>query len=340
MTKAVFHLTKSSFLSMNTPLVSVIALSYNHAPFIEMALQSLWKQSFQYWEVIVVDDASSDNSPEIIRQFLSQNPCQKVKACIFHEKNQGNCVSFNQALALAEGKYVVDFALDDVMLPRRLEQQVNFFEKQSTQVGLIFSNAQIIDEKGKLLKHHYPVDTQGKAKVKVPKENFFRAVLEKYFICPPTMMFRKSMLEDLGGYDESLAYEDFDIWVRASQNYDFAYLDEVTTLYRKHQNSLSQRFYQKRQNILLKSTLKVLEKAYTYCKTEADFRALARNAHYHLRQCYFSENFELVEQYANFLKNKNLLGYKNCFTTTILYLAEKKVNLSWLYQMYYRFRYA
>jgi hypothetical protein len=112
------------------------------------------------------------------------------------------------------------------------------------------------------------------------------------------------MLEDLGGYDESLAYEDFDIWVRASQNYDFAYLDEVTTLYRKHQNSLSQRFYQKRQNILLKSTLKVLEKAYTYCKTEADFRALARNAHYHLRQCYFSENFELVEQYANFFEKQ------------------------------------
>lgn len=325
---------------MNTPLVSVIALSYNHAPFIETALKSLWKQSFQHWEVIVVDDASSDDSPEIIQHFLKQNPCQKVKACILHEKNQGNCVSFNEALMLAEGKYIVDFALDDVMLASRLERQVNFFEKQPTKVGLIFSNAQIIDEKGRFLKYHYPIDKHGRAKVKVPKENFFRAVLEKYFICPPTMMFRKSMLEDLGGYDESLAYEDFDIWVRASQNYDFAYLDEPTTLYRKHRNSLSQKFYQKRQNALLQSTLKVLEKAYLYCKTEADFLALARNTHYHLRQCYFSENFELVGQYANFLKSKNLLGHKNCFTAVVLYLTEKKINFSWLYQLYYHFRYA
>jgi glycosyltransferase involved in cell wall biosynthesis len=325
---------------MNTPLVSVIALSYNHAPFIEIALQSLWKQSFQDWELIIVDDASSDNSPKIIRHFLKQNPCQKVKACILHKKNQGNCASFNEALSLADGKYIVDFALDDVMLANRLERQVDFFEKLSTKVGLIFSNAQIINEKGEFLKYHYPIDRQGRAKVKVPQENFFRAVLEKYFICPPTMMFRKSMLEELGGYDESLAYEDFDMWIRASQNYDFAYLDEVTTLYRKHQNSLSQRFYQKKQNVLLQSTLKVLEKAYVYCKTEADFQALARNARYHLRQCYFSENFELLEQYANFLKNKNLLRYKNCFTIIIQYLAEKKINLSWLYQMYYRFRYA
>ncbi|MDW8295605.1 MAG: glycosyltransferase [Raineya sp.] len=321
------------------PLVSVIALSYNHAPFIEEAFQSLWKQSFQNWEVIIVDDASTDNSPEIIRQFLHQNPCQKVKTCIFHKENQGNCKSFNEALALCEGKYVIDFALDDVMHPQRLEKQVLFFEKQPEKVGLIFSNAQIIDEKSRFLKYHYPIDRYGKAKVKVPQENFFRAVLERYFICPPTMMFRKSMLQELGGYNENLAYEDFDLWIRASQEYDFAYLDEITTLYRKHKSSLSQKFYQKKQNILLLSTLQVLQKAYHFCKDEQDFKALARNIQYHLRQSYFSENFEISEKYAQLLEKENLKRYKNCLTKTVLWLAKNKLSLSKLYQMYYRIRY-
>lgn len=320
------------------PLVSIVAISYNHSLFLQQALSSLWQQSFRNWEVIIIDDASTDSSAFLIRDFIEQNPCQNVKKCIFHSQNKGICKSFNEALKLCEGKYVIDFSLDDVMLPCRIEQQVEFFESLPEQVGLIFSNAQIIDSKGKFLHYHYPVNKYGKAQTPPPQSNFFREVLRRYFICPPTIMYRKKMLEELGGYNEELAYEDFDLWIRASQKYEFAYLDKVTTLYRKHTNSLSFKFYQKKQNELLSSTLKILQNAYSFCCSQEDYQALAQSVQYHLRQCYLAQDLKLWQQYDNFLRNSLLSNYQNLLTKLVRLLAQNSIDLSFFYDFYRRYK--
>ncbi|GAB4125643.1 MAG: hypothetical protein OHK0045_10070 [Raineya sp.] len=323
---------------MSEILVSIVGISYNHAPFIEEALHSICQQNYPCIELIVVDDASTDSSRAIIEDFFQKNHVPFPKKLIFHQENMGNCKSFNEALALCKGEYIIDFALDDVMLSERVGKQVAFFEQCSPQTGIIFSNAEIIAENGDFIRHHYAVDKNGAVLASPPQGKVFRAILEKYFICPPTMMMRKTMLEELNGYDESLAYEDFDLWVRASQKYEFAYQDIISTRYRQSPKSLSQQFYQKGKNTLLASTLSVLEKAYTYCKEDLDFKALAKNAEYHQRQCFFTENFELLEKYKIFLQKTELKAYRSLVSILLSLAGKLRFRVSFLYVWYLRLK--
>lgn len=327
-------LQHSKTSAMSDILVSVVGISYNQAPFIEAALRSIVEQDYPYIELILVDDASTDNSPKVIEDFFQKHTVSFPVKFIFHQENRGNCASFNEALAICKGKYIVDFALDDVMLPERISRQVAFFEQCSTETGIIFSNAEIISETGSLLQYHYPIDAQKKALSPPPQGKVFRNILAGYFICPPTMMMRKSMLIELGGYDTSLAYEDFDLWVRASQSYEFAYQDFVSTRYRRSSLSLSKKFYQKQNNPLLSSTLIVLEKAYQYCQEELDFKILVKNAEYHHRQCFYTENFELMKKYNNFLQKANLKPYRSFLSKLIAFLGNLHLRVSWLYGWY------
>lgn len=315
-------------------LVSVVGISYNQAPFIEEALHSITEQDHPHIELILIDDASTDHSPKAIEDFFQKQTVSFPVKFIFHSENRGNCASFNEALALCKGKYVIDFALDDVMLPERISRQVNFFEQCSSKTGIIFSNAEIISEKGSLLKYHYPINSQKKALSPPPQGKVFRNILEGYFICPPTMMMRRSMLLELGGYDGNLAYEDFDLWIRASQNYEFAYQDFISTRYRKSLQSLSKRFRQKRQNPLLASTLIVLEKAYQYCQEDLDFKVLAKNTEYHQRQCFYTENFELMKKYSNFLQKADLKPHQSFLSKIISFLGNLRIRVSFLYSLY------
>jgi glycosyltransferase involved in cell wall biosynthesis len=319
-------------------LVSVVAISYNHASFIEEALNSLIKQDYPHIELIIIDDASTDASQEVIKNFFAENKTNLPVTLIFHQKNRGNCASFNEGLALCKGKYIIDFALDDVMLAERISKQVAFFEQCSPQTGIIFSNAEIISENGHLLKYHYPIDRQKKALSLPPQGKVFRNILERYFICPPTMMMRKSMLLELGGYDENLAYEDFDLWVRASQNYEFAYQDCISTRYRQSASSLSNKFYQKRQNDLLASTLNVLEKAYQYCKEDLDFKVLVKNAEFHQRLCFYTENFELMKKYDKFLDKMNLRAYRSSLSRIINFFGNLRLRVWFLYDFYLKLK--
>jgi glycosyltransferase involved in cell wall biosynthesis len=323
---------------MPPPFVSIIAISYNHAPFIQEALFSILQQDYPNIELIVVDDASIDKSQEAIKHFFESHQVNFPTYFIFHQENQGNCKSFNEALALCKGRYIIDFALDDVMLPERIGRQVVFFEQCSPQTGIIFSNAEIIAENGDFIKYHYALDSNGTTRSLPPQGKVFRELLAKHFICPPTMMMRKTMLSELGGYDESLAYEDFDLWIRASQNYEFAYQDFVSTRYRQSQQSLSQKFYQKKQNPLLHSTLIVLEKAFGYCKESLDFKVLVKNIEYHQRQCFYSENFELLEKYSTFLQKSELKVYRSLVSILISLAGKIRFRVSFLYAFYLKIK--
>ena len=94
------------------PLVTVICIAYNHAPYISEALNSVLAQSYPNTQIIILDDGSTDNGPEEIQRCISEKP---EVVFIPHVTNQGYTKTFNQGLALAKGKYIVDFALDDVM---------------------------------------------------------------------------------------------------------------------------------------------------------------------------------------------------------------------------------
>src|SRR5882672_7643690 len=208
---------------MESPLVSVVCLCYNHETFVKEAIASVLGQTYSNIQVIVVDDCSTDASVTVIQQVISQ--CSQKVQHLFLKQNVGNCKAFNAGLTLVKGDFIIDFSTDDVMMPDRIQKQVDFFMKQPEQVGVIFTDALYITEDGRPFRNHYDFLLRKGLLKRVPSGDVFREVLTTYFICSPTMMVKKEVMDMLEGYDETLAYEDFDFWVRASRKFQFAFLN-------------------------------------------------------------------------------------------------------------------
>ena len=261
-------------------VVTIVALCHNHAPFVREALDSILAQTYPQLEVWLVDDASTDGSPAILREYAARCPHWHL---LLLAKNVGNCRAFNLAFAQSQGELVVDFATDDVLLPERMARQVAAFQAADARVGVVYSNAELIGETGQPLGLHHRPDGHGGLRPPPASGWVFGEVLRRYFISTPTMMMRRSCLAQLGGYDETLAYEDFDFWVRASRDWQFLYLDAVTTRKRKHPRSMSTRAY-RRHDPYLVSTIRVCEKALALARTPAERASLAVRLRWEMRQ--------------------------------------------------------
>jgi glycosyltransferase involved in cell wall biosynthesis len=267
-----------------TPLVTVICISYNHERFVREALDSVARQTYSPVELILVDDASTDNSVEEVRAWLASHP--QVQFIALRE-NGGNCKAFNTALPLASGKYVIDLSADDLLMPNRIERGVAFLESHP-EVGVQFTDAERIDVQGRHLGYHsdrFPHAT-------IPQGRIFREVLSRYFINSPTCMIRKSLLDELGGFDESLAYEDFDFWVRSTPRTSYAYLPEALVRRREIPGSMGNQQYT-RGSRQAWSTLAVCKKAVGLCVEPADFHALRRRIMFEFRQALWHGNLSL-----------------------------------------------
>ena len=262
------------------PLVTIVALCHNHAPFLREALDSILSQTYPTLEVWLVDDASTDGSQYILREYAARQPDWQLRLL---PENVGNCRAFNLAMRASRGEFIIDFATDDVLLPGRVAAQVVAFRAAGLSVGMVYSNAELIDEAGQCLGLHHRPDSNGGLRPTPASGWLLAEVLRRYFISTPTMMMRRACLESLGGYDESLAYEDFDFWVRASRDWQFCYLDEVTTRKRKHPRSMSARAY-RRHDPYLASTVRVCAKALALARTPAEHAALALRLRSELRQ--------------------------------------------------------
>jgi glycosyltransferase involved in cell wall biosynthesis len=313
-------------LSTSQPLVSIICLCYNQARFLNEALQSVLAQDYSNLELILVDDASTDDSVSLMRTFVTEHPSTQLLPISI---NGGNCRAFNRGLALARGKYVIDLAADDVMLPSRVSRQVAAFEALDDSYGVVYTNARLIDENSKDLGLFY---SDQKVTAQLPTGDVYRAVLGKTFICPPTMMMKKRVLDELGGYDESLHYEDFDFWVRSSRNYQYYYLDEILTARREVSDSLSRKLYARSGF----STLKVCRKALLLNNKEVENQALGWCVRYHLRQAFFTEQFELVEHFGALLTS---IGPLDWLSRLVILLAQRRIRTAGYYKFYLKHRY-
>lgn len=326
------------------PLVSVICLCYQHEKFVRKALESVIFQSYPHFEIIIVEDGGNDRSATIIRKFIEEIPAyftegqKKIPDIRFiqNPQNLGNCRSFNLAFRQAKGKYVVDFATDDLMPDDRIEKQVEVFEQLDQSYAVVYGNAILMNESGQMIAYHFPVDKNHQARHSIPQGQVYQNVLQSYFISSPTMMMRREVLEELGGYDEQLSYEDFDFCVRVSRKYLFYYLDEVLIWHRMHAASHSASFYRRGHNPHLISTLKVFEKAIQMNQNTEENQALAKNIFYHLRLAFYTENFDLVGRFAGLLKRLQPLPQP---VFILLKLARWKVPLYWLYRIYLKIRY-
>lgn len=206
------------------PLVSIVISSYNSEEFIEESILSLINQSFENFELIIVNDASTDNSLNIIENFASKDYRIKI---INNEINIGLTKSLNKAIKTAKGKYIARQDADDVSFKDRLKTQVEFLEKNKNIILLGSRHIDIINAKE--YKSNY-----------IPFDKINKNIYMFNPIAHSTAIFNRKIFIDIGLYDESyLTSQDFDAWIRLAEVGKIAMLDEVLVKRYIHQNSIS-----------------------------------------------------------------------------------------------------
>jgi glycosyltransferase involved in cell wall biosynthesis len=204
------------------PLVSVAMPAYNAERFLAQAIESVLGQSYPHLELLVIDDASSDQTSSIAERYAARDPRVRVL------RNQHNLhVPKTRNRGFAEldpsAKYVAIMDSDDVCLPDRIERQVAFLESHPS-CALVGGHTIIIDEQGREIgRRRYPVTHQQIARV-----------ITRYNpIAQPTAMIRKAALDAVGVYDETFPRcEDYELWMRIAARFELANLDAFTLKYR------------------------------------------------------------------------------------------------------------
>lgn len=280
-------------------LVTIICLCYNHEKFVVESLMSALNQDYPFIEVIVVDDFSTDNSREIIQNWLVDYPQIKF---IKNETNLGSTKSFNKALKLAKGDYIIDLACDDLLLPNCVSLQIKAFqESQFKNLAVVYGNAELISEDGKHDSYFFPVNESKKTIENREIGAIYLSVISGgNSICSVSSMVKKSVFDDLKGYDENLAYEDLDFWIRASRKYDFDFIDEVLIQKRISTNSLGTHFFLKNDSRSRKinySTYLIIKKAIQLNQTKEEHKAILKRMHFEMILAFKTSNYKLLSKY-------------------------------------------
>ena len=206
-----------------TPLVSIIMNCHNGEKYLDEAIQSVLRQTYQNWEIIFWDNNSTDNSSKIIRSYFDH----RIK--YYYSDNYSKLgKARNLAIEKAEGELIGFLDCDDLWLPNKLELQILVFNDQ--EVGIAISNSIFFNKKGKE-KLLYKTK---------PSEGFvFRELLESYYISMETVLIKKSKLELLDEYfDERFeVIEEFDLFIRLSKYCKLVYVNQILGKWRVHESS-------------------------------------------------------------------------------------------------------
>lgn len=278
----------------NSPLVSVICVSYNHSRFVGDAIQSVLNLNYPNVELIVVDDGSIDNSVDVIRSM-------KVNL-IELKKNRGYCAAFNEGFRASKGEFIIDLAADDVLDGERINHGLAQFSNLDETYGVQFGDAFYTDESSIITHSHsdrFPNPPQG---------DIYIDVIKKYFICAASMMIRRIVLTQLNGYDETLAYEDFDFWIRSSRHFKYIYSNQHMVKKRIVRGSMSEKQF-KRGSPQQLSTYKVCEKILALNQTQEENEALGDRIWYEIRQSLRRMDFSLTGKYIRLLNKVSRPSY-------------------------------
>ncbi|MGZ4847371.1 MAG: glycosyltransferase family 2 protein [Halobacteriota archaeon] len=217
-------------MSDSVPTISVFMKSYNHAPFIGEAIDSVIQQDFDDLELIIIDDASTDSSRQIIERFRSRD--DRIRT-IFHEHNRGISKTVNDGIEAARGTFIAQIDSDDVWTTDKLRKQLAVARERED--VLVWTEGAIINGNGRPAGHTFSELVGSERKKK--SGNIFHELLAGNYILGSSLLYDRQIV---GGtrYDEALRYvNDYKFLLELARTYEFCYIDEPLTQYRVHEKS-------------------------------------------------------------------------------------------------------
>lgn len=207
------------------PLVSVLMPVYNSETYLDQAIRSILEQTFHDFELLIINDASTDRTATISVSY--QDPRIRV---IRNAINLGLTKSLNIGLQEAQGEYIARLDADDISLPQRLEKQIHFLE-QHPEIVLVGSLSKLINSAGETFDYR---------KSPIDPEVIKFSLLFGNSITHSSILFRKKPILEMGGYNESFRYaQDFELYSRLVTKYQLAVLPEILVKYRSHGQSVT-----------------------------------------------------------------------------------------------------
>jgi len=232
------------------PRVSVIIPTYNCSQYLPEAIDSVLAQTCQDFEIVIVDDGSTDNTKDIIEVMSRKFP---GKLLYLYQKNKGVCAARNIGIKASTGDYVAFLDADDRWMSPRLQVGVDILESMPD-VSLVHANITRINENGQVL------STPTRDSNLLTGKIFKRLFLHLIQVSTPTVLIRKEVLNSVGLFDEyltRLGSEDKDLWLRIAYEASVYYIDKPLAFYRHRSGSLSKNY-----EAMLKGRLYVIDKFY------------------------------------------------------------------------------
>ena len=207
--------------------ITVLLATYNCGGFIQTSVNSILKQSYKNFELLIIDDGSEDNTEEIIRSFNNE------KIRYIRLKHIGFSAALNYGLKEAKFDWVARMDADDIAVPDRLEKEVKLISKSNKDI--IFSDSVFFKNK----------KIQFLNKINTEKENLKRKIELRGHICHPSVLYNRNFILGNGGYNENLDHsEDWELWIRLLNKGNFVHLNEFLLFMRIREKSLSTKAFE------------------------------------------------------------------------------------------------
>ena len=209
------------------PRLSVVMACYNAMPYLPDAVDSIRQQSATDWELIAVNDGSTDATGE----YLDRAATDDCRIRVLHQQNAGQNAAANRAIAASDSTYIARMDADDIADPNRLSRQLSFLDAQPD-VGLVGGQIQRLGAKRSGLESNFPLGHD---------EIVSLLMRNHHALCNPTVMFRRELFDRIGGYWQHDIAEDWDMFLRMGEISRLANLPEIVLSYRFHTGSINGR---------------------------------------------------------------------------------------------------
>jgi len=209
----------------NNNLISIITPTFNRFDFIRDAIESVLTQTISNWELLIIDDGSTDDTKTVVASYLSD-----PRINYFFQDNQGQATARNNGLMHSKGQYICFLDSDNLWKPKKLEIQYESMVSNNN-IDVVYGDGETINESGEVI---------STANMKRYSGNITEQLLRDNFVSFNTAMVRTACIKGIGGFDNSVRFgDDYDLWLRLSAESRFLYIPEVFEQYRVMSDQIS-----------------------------------------------------------------------------------------------------